>query len=229
MSLSSLIKLHDLHKSYHLGKQTLPVLKGINLKVDAGEIVSIMGSSGSGKSTLMNILGLLDRHDQGEFYLNEKLIGNYSDNQLSELRNQNIGFIFQQFFLLPRLTALQNVSLPLIYRGITGKTAKEKCLEQLELVGMADYISHKPHELSGGQQQRVAIARALVAEPQLILADEPTGALDSKIGQEVMDLFLSLNQQQNKTVLVITHDSSIAKQCQRIIHLKDGLIIEDLR
>ena len=224
--MSLIIDLQKITKAYHLGDMPLPVLKGIDFSIEKGEMVSIVGASGSGKSTLMNIIGLLDRHDEGKYYLNGTEVKKYTDDDLAKIRNQTIGFVFQQFFLLPRLTALQNVALPLLYRGIRGKKADIKCLEILDRVGMTDYVKHRPSELSGGQQQRVAIARALVSEPSVVLADEPTGALDSQIGQEVMDLFKELNREDEVTIIVITHDHGIAAQCQRIVRVKDGLVID---
>ncbi len=209
-----------------MGESTLPVLKSINFSINTGELVSIMGASGSGKSTLMNIIGLLDHYDSGLYYLKGKEIHLYKDDDLAKIRNKTMGFVFQSFFLLPRLTALQNVSLPLLYRGIHEKESKERCYELLEKVGVADFAKHHPSELSGGQQQRVAIARALIGNPTVVLADEPTGALDSKVGQEIMDLFISLNEEEQVTIVLITHDINNAKQCNRIVHMKDGLIVD---
>lgn len=222
--MSLIIDLKNISKSYYLGGNELKVLKNIDFSVEKSELVSLVGSSGSGKSTLMNIIGLLDKADSGEFYLDGKEIHQYDEDALAQIRNKTIGFVFQQFFLLPRLTAIQNVALPLLYRGICGDQAKKCCTEILEKVGMHDYMAHKPNELSGGQQQRIAIARALVGNPSVLLADEPTGALDSQIGQEVMDLFIKLNLQEHVTIIIITHDPLIAKQCNRIVKIKDGLI-----
>ncbi len=224
--MSTIIELQNITKSYSIGDQHLAVLKGVDFSINQGELVSIMGASGSGKSTLMNIIGLLDRHDGGHYLLKEKRVSQYNDDELATLRNQTIGFVFQQFFLLPRLIALHNVSLPLLYRGLGRKDREKKALDELEKVGVAEYAHHKPSELSGGQQQRVAIARALVGNPHVILADEPTGALDSKIGQEVMNLFINLNREHKTTIIIITHDANIAKQCHRSVHIHDGLIVK---
>lgn len=222
--MSTIIDLQNITKSYTLGNQHLQVLKAIYFTVQKGEFVSIMGASGSGKSTLMNIIGLLDRHDGGRYMLNNKELKEYSDDALAMMRNKMIGFVFQQFFLLPKLTAIQNVSLPLLYRGLKGEQANKLSREVLEKVEMGQYCAHKPSQLSGGQQQRVAIARALVTEPAVILADEPTGALDSKTSQEVIHLFKELNKQFEATIILITHDPHVAKQAQRIVHINDGCI-----
>lgn len=220
-----MIELRDVYKIYHIGDHEVHALNGISFSIGKGELVAIMGASGSGKSTAMNIIGVLDHPTSGEYYLNGEKVLALSGDILAGLRNRTIGFVFQQFFLLPRLTALQNVSLPLTYRGLNPKEIKERALASLEKVGMADFINHRPNELSGGQQQRVAIARALVTAPAVILADEPTGALDSKTGQSVMDLLIELNQKDHATIIIVTHDLSVAQQCQRIIKLKDGAIV----
>jgi len=210
-----------------MGDNQLQVLKGIDLCIEAGELLAIMGASGSGKSSLMNIIGLLDSPTTGQYILDNKLVANYQDDDLARLRNHTIGFVFQSFFLLPRLNALQNVSLPLRYRNYKSHEIKLRAIEMLKKVGMEPYLHHRPNQLSGGQQQRVAIARALVGDPRVVLADEPTGALDSKIGQEVIDLFIDLNQKDDTTIVIITHDPNVAKQCRRIIKLHDGLICEN--
>ncbi|HAT2049193.1 TPA: ABC transporter ATP-binding protein [Legionella pneumophila] len=221
-----LIQLSDLVKTYHLEGISTTVLKEVSLSVYAGDLLAIVGASGSGKSTLMNIIGLLDKPDTGTYTLNNRNVASLSDDEAAELRNQNIGFVFQQFNLLPRFTALQNVALPLTYRGVNPSLIKEKVEHALEKVGMRQYIRHRPTQLSGGQQQRVAIARALVTDPQVILADEPTGALDSKTGTEVMNLFLALHQE-GRTIIMVTHDEHVAAQCKRQITLADGAIIAE--
>ncbi|HAT1923858.1 TPA: ABC transporter ATP-binding protein [Legionella pneumophila] len=221
-----LIQLSDLVKTYHLEGISTTVLKEVSLSVYAGDLLAIVGASGSGKSTLMNIIGLLDKPDTGTYTLNNRNVASLSDDEAAELRNQNIGFVFQQFNLLPRFTALQNVALPLTYRGVNPSLIKEKVEHALEKVGMRQYIRHRPTQLSGGQQQRVAIARALVTDPQVILADEPTGALDSKTGTEVMNLFLALHQE-GRTIIMVTHDEHVAAQCKRRITLADGAIIAE--
>lgn len=222
--MSSLIELNDIRKIYPLGDHELTVLKGIDLAIMPGELVAIIGASGSGKSSLLNIIGLLDRPTSGTYHLQGKEVSSLPDKELARLRNQMIGFVFQSFFLLPRLTAVQNVGLPLLYRGIKAEENKQRSLAMLERVGMGPWAQHKPNQLSGGQQQRVAIARALVGSPRVILADEPTGALDSKTGQDVMDLFRTLNTADGVTIIIVTHDAKIAAQCQRTIHIQDGLI-----
>jgi len=221
-----MLKLSDISKIYTLGAQRLTVLKGIDLEVQAGDFLAIMGKSGSGKSTLMNIMGLLDKASSGIYELEGKNVKQYNDDQISRIRNRKIGFVFQSFNLLPRLSALDNVAYPLIYRELSEKEMHQRALEMLEKMDMADRAKHKPNELSGGQQQRVAIARALVGKPRLILADEPTGALDSKVSKEIMDLLTTLNRDENLTIVVITHDASVAKRCQRNIFMNDGLLEE---
>ena len=220
-----MIEARDLTKIYRLGTVEVPALCGVSFDVAEGEVVSIMGQSGSGKSTLMNILGCLDLPTSGEYLLAGKNINGMDEDELAEIRNQKIGFVFQQFNLLPRMSVLRNAELPLIYNG--GKPEKEihqRAEAILEAVGLADRMNHRPTELSGGQQQRVAIARALVNDPSLILADEPTGNLDSKTGEEILNLLLELNRVQGLTLVIVTHDSTIAAQTSRTILLKDGLI-----
>lgn len=220
-----MLNLRNIYKYYTLGKSQLSILKGINLEIKKGELLAIMGPSGSGKSTLMNILGLLDKPSRGHYWLENKEITNYSDDELAAVRNQKIGFVFQSFYLLPRLTAMDNVGYPLLYRRLPRKEIRSRAIAMLDKVGMAERAKHRPNELSGGQQQRVAIARALVGNPAIILADEPTGALDSHISQEIMDLFMALNQQQGITIVIITHDSHIAQQCRRQVIIKDGTVV----
>lgn len=220
------IKFESIVKSYRMGATEQEVLHGISLAIEPGELVAIMGSSGSGKSTMMNIIGCLDRPTNGHYYLSGKEVSTLSDDELADIRNRKLAFVFQQFYLLPRLNAEQNVALPLIYRDTDEKEIKERVMTMLERVGMADKAHHRPNELSGGQQQRVAIARALVGEADVILADEPTGALDTKTGDDVMKLFLELNEKENKTIVIITHDPTIGDQCKRIIHISDGHITD---
>ncbi len=219
----SLMILTDIVKTYHLEGISSTILKEVSLNVYEGDLLAIVGASGSGKSTLMNIMGLLDKADSGTYLLNNHNVATLTDDQTAELRNQNIGFVFQQFNLLPRFSAKQNVALPLIYRGVHAAEIEERVLAALDCVGMHQYARHRPTQLSGGQQQRVAIARALVTEPQVILADEPTGALDSRTGNDVMNLFLSLHEQ-GRSIIMITHDEQIAALCQRRITLVDGVV-----
>jgi len=221
-----MIKLKNLHKSYPIGKDSLHVLKGINLHIKEGEFVSIMGSSGSGKSTLLNIVGLLDGHDEGEYYLNGKLIENLDEKKAAILRNKFLGFVFQSFNLISYKTALENIALPLYYKGINRKERQKIAMEYLEKVDLKDWADHLPSELSGGQKQRIAIARALVTQPKVVLADEPTGALDSTTSQSVMELLKEINNE-GMTVFVITHEEDIAAQTDRIVRLKDGIITSD--
>ncbi len=224
--MSAVIQLRDLRKSYYLGKQELPVLKGINLDIIRNEFVALMGPSGSGKSTLMNILGCLDTLTSGKYILNGKDVSGLDDNDLAEIRNQEIGFVFQQFNLLPRLSALENVALPLIYAGVPKKERNERAMEMLGKVNLADRHHHKSNELSGGQIQRVAIARALVNNPSIILADEPTGNLDTKTSYEIMKLIEDIHSLGN-TVVLVTHEEDIAGHAQRIVRLRDGLVESD--
>jgi putative ABC transport system ATP-binding protein len=221
-----MIKLKNLHKSYPIGKDSLHVLKGINLHIKEGEFVSIMGSSGSGKSTLLNIVGLLDGHDKGEYYLNGQLIENLDEKKAAILRNKFLGFVFQSFNLISYKNALENIALPLYYKGVKRKERQKIAMEYLEKVDLKDWANHLPSELSGGQKQRIAIARALVAQPMVVLADEPTGALDSTTSQSVMDLLRDINNE-GMTVFVITHEEDIAAQTDRIVRLKDGIITSD--
>jgi putative ABC transport system ATP-binding protein len=218
------IETRNLKKIYKMGEVEVRALDGVDLQIERGSIVSIMGPSGSGKSTLMNLLGCLDRPTEGDYFLDGVQVSKMNDDQLAEARNHLVGFVFQSFNLLPRQTALSNVELPLRYGGIT-KNRKEKAIEALTSVGLGDRITHRPTELSGGQQQRVAIARALINDPAIIMADEPTGNLDSKSGKEIMDLILDLNRTRKTTIIIVTHDQNVAQNSQRIIRLSDGKIV----
>lgn len=224
--MASIIQLEDIRKSYFMGSQAIEVLKGINLDIFKNEYVALMGPSGSGKSTLMNILGCLDSPTLGRYILNGKDVSKMADNDLAEVRNKEIGFIFQQFNLLPRLSAAENVALPLVYAGVAKKERIDRAMEVLAKVGLADRSHHKPNELSGGQIQRVAIARALVNNPAIILADEPTGNLDSKTSVEVMEIFGKI-QSAGNTVVLVTHEEDIASYAKRVVRLRDGLIESD--
>ena len=221
----ALIELKGINKTYDNG-QPLHVLKGVDLSIDKGEFVSIMGASGSGKSTLLNILGILDNYDTGEYWLDGKLIKDLSEKQAADYRNRMIGFVFQSFNLISFKTAVENVELPLYYQGVPRKKRREMAMEYLEKLGLTDWASHFPNEMSGGQKQRVAIARALITKPQIILADEPTGALDSKTSVEVMQLLKRLNEEEKITIIVVTHESGVANETNKIIHIKDGVIGE---
>ena len=221
-----MIKLKNLHKSYKMGSSSLHVLKGINLSVEDGELVAIMGSSGSGKSTLLNILGMLDTADNGDYILDSFKIENLNETKAAKYRNKFLGFIFQSFNLINYKTAIENVSLPLYYQGISRKERQQIAADYLERVGLKEWATHLPSELSGGQKQRVAIARAMASKPKVLLADEPTGALDTKTSCDVMDLIQKINEE-GKTILVVTHEIEIAKMCKRIVKLKDGVIVED--
>lgn len=221
-----MIEIKDLHKSYQMGHNSLHVLKGINFEAKEGEMVAIMGSSGSGKSTFLNIIGMLDEADQGTYHLDGKPIKDLNEKIAAKYRNQFLGFIFQSFNLISYKSALDNVSMPLYYQGIKRSLRTEKAMHYLEKVGLADWAQHLPSELSGGQKQRVAIARALASDPKVLLADEPTGALDSTTSYEVMELIQGINDE-GKTILCVTHEDDIAHMCKRIVNLKDGVIIDD--
>ncbi len=221
-----MLRIKDLHKSYPIGDSSLHVLKGINLEVNDGEMVAIMGSSGSGKSTLLNIIGMLDEHDEGDYILDGVEIKNLTEKKAAVYRNKFLGFIFQSFNLINYKNALENVALPLYYQGLRRKARQEKAKFHLEKVGLLDWATHLPNELSGGQKQRVAIARALAANPKLLLADEPTGALDTTTSYEIMEFIQQLNDE-GKTILIVTHEEDIAQMCKRIVRLRDGIIMED--
>jgi ABC-type lipoprotein export system ATPase subunit len=221
-----LIELRDIHKTYHLGEVDLPVLKGISLSVARGELVALMGASGSGKSTLMHVLGCLDHPSTGEYWLDGREISGLSEKERARVRNRTIGFVFQSFNLLARTSALENVMMPLSYAEahLTEREMQQRATELLQRVGLADRMHHQPSQLSGGQQQRVAIARSLVNTPQILLADEPTGNLDSRTSEEILQMFQDLNRREGLTIVLVTHDPEVARYAQRIIHIKDGLI-----
>ena len=226
----SMIELQGIIKRFYIGQPNeLEILHGIDLKVNRGEFVSIVGSSGSGKTTMMNIIGILDRPTEGEYMLDGVDVAHAKDRDLSMIRNKKIGFVFQTYNLISRTSALKNVELPMLYAGIGKKERTERAKELLDMVGMGERMSHTPDELSGGQKQRVAIARAMANEPSIILADEPTGALDSKTGRMIMDIFHRLNEEQGKTIVLITHSQELAEETQRIVTLKDGIIISERR
>lgn len=222
-----MIEVTDLTKHYQMGDVTVQALAGASFRIDDGELIAIMGPSGSGKSTLMNILGCLDTPTSGSYRLDATEVSHLSDNELAAIRNRKIGFVFQSFNLLPRISALQNVELPLIYAGVSGRDRRQRALESLAAVGLADRVHHKPKELSGGQQQRVAIARALVTQPSIMLADEPTGNLDSKSSTEIMAIFQRLNRDHHQTVIFVTHEPDIAAFTRRILRVRDGVIERD--
>ena len=222
-----MLRLKDIRKTYVVGPAAVEVLRGVDLDVERGDLVSIMGASGSGKSTLMNIIGLLDTPSSGSYSLDGREVAAMTDSRRSTIRNASIGFVFQSFHLLPRLTAMENVRLPLLYRGTGGAEADRRARRALQRVGMEDRAGHKPNELSGGQQQRAAIARALVGEPAIVLADEPTGALDPATGNDIMNLFAELNGAEGTTLIVITHDPQVARRCRRRTHIGDGVLREE--
>jgi len=223
-----MIEINDLNKSYSIGKNSLHVLKGINLQIQEGELVAIMGSSGSGKSTLLNIIGMLDNYDSGSYQLDSVPIKDLDETKAAKYRNKFLGFVFQSFNLINYKTAIENIALPLYYQGIASKERQKIAMDYLDKVGLKDWASHLPSELSGGQKQRIAIARALASKPKVLLADEPTGALDSKTSDEVMELIIQINEE-GKTILVVTHEQEVANMCNRIITLKDGVIMTDIK
>ena len=225
--MSEVIRVENLHKTYHMGDVEVPALRGINLTIERGDFVAVMGSSGSGKSTLMNILGCLDRPTVGKYYLDGEEVGSLSADEWAYIRNKRIGFVFQGFNLLSRTTALENVELPMMYNGFVAKDRHRRAVEVLSLVGLGERLDHTPNRLSGGQQQRVAIARALVNKPSLILADEPTGNLDSATSGEILDLFQRLNSDQGISIILVTHEPDIAGHARRQIVFRDGLVISD--
>ncbi len=227
--MAAIVEVQDLIKDYHMGDVTVNVLKGLDLAFEEGDFVSLMGPSGSGKSTLMNILGCLDRPTRGNYYLRDRDVAQMSDNQLSEMRSTYLGFIFQAYNLLPQYTVVENIELPLVYQGVPlDARTKDRCIALAEMVGLGTRLDHRPLQLSGGQQQRVAIARALVNDPQVILADEPTGNLDSRTSVEIMQMLTELNKA-GKTIIMVTHENDIAEWSRRVVRLRDGLVESDLR
>ncbi len=221
-----MIELKDVHKIYNPGENEVRALDGVNLFIEQGEFVAIVGQSGSGKSTCMNIIGCLDTPTSGQYIINGEDVSEFSDNELADIRGKMLGFVFQQYNLIPKLNIVENVELPLIYAGLSGRERRERALEALDRVGLADRWHHKPNQLSGGQQQRVSIARALAGNPPVILADEPTGALDTRTGREILDFLKHLNDEGN-TLLLITHDMSIASEAKRVVHIQDGRVLSD--
>jgi putative ABC transport system ATP-binding protein len=223
------VDARDLVKTYEMGEVKVHALRGLTVQINQGEVLSIMGPSGSGKSTLMNMLGCLDRPTSGECYLDGEAVADMNDDQLADIRNRKVGFVFQSFNLLPRATAIANVELPLRYANVSGRQRRERAIAALEAVGLGDRVSHTPAELSGGQQQRVAMARSLINDPSIIMADEPTGNLDSKSGDEIMELLLNLNKEKNTTLIIVTHDPEIAELTDRIVTIRDGVVVEDTK
>lgn len=223
------VDARDLVKTYVMGEVEVHALRGLNVQINQGEVVSIMGPSGSGKSTLMNMLGCLDRPTSGEYYLDGEAVADMTDDQLADIRNRKVGFVFQSFNLLPRATAIANVELPLRYANVSGRQRRERAIAALESVGLGDRVNHTPAELSGGQQQRVAMARSLINNPSIIMADEPTGNLDTKSGDEIMELLLNLNKKKNTTLIIVTHDAEVAELTDRIVTIRDGVVVEDTK
>lgn len=226
-SSDNVVDAKDLKKIYKMGEVEVHALRGLSVKINRGEVVSIMGPSGSGKSTLMNTLGCLDRPTSGEYFLDGESVAEMTDDQLADVRNRKVGFVFQSFNLLPRISATKNVEMPLRYAGVSGKERKKRAIESLESVGLGDRVNHRPNELSGGQQQRVAIARALVTNPAIVMADEPTGNLDTESGDEIMEVLLNLNKEKGTTLIVVTHDPEVADHTQRIIRIRDGVVVKE--
>ncbi len=225
MTNTTVVEAKNLTKIYKMGEMEVHALRGLNVEIQSGEVVAIMGPSGSGKSTLMNMLGCLDRPTSGEYYLDSESVADMDDDQLADIRNRKVGFIFQGFNLLPRSTAISNVELPMRYgNSNNGRSRREVAIEALQSVGLGDRLDHRPNELSGGQQQRVAIARALVNHPSIIMADEPTGNLDTKSGDEIMELLLNFNKDRGTTLIIVTHDPEIAEHTQRVIYIRDGVV-----
>lgn len=225
--MDNVITIKNINKSYSIGEDSLHVLKNISFSIKHGEYIAILGASGSGKTTLMNILGCMDTADTGEYFINDINVNSSNSNNLAEIRNKNIGFIFQKYHLIPQYNILENVIMPLLIKGLSRSEAVKIAEEKIKMVGLWERINHKPNELSGGQQQRVAIARALVTNPSILLADEPTGALDSTTSKEILELFKKLNDMGN-TIIIITHDEKVAKQCKRIVKMQDGILIDNL-